>query len=203
MQKSYREETEAKLRTFGGVLVASVIATALLVAAALFFLGLPRASGADDPRGERDRAARAALALAGAERPAAVATAPAPREAAPKNYPDGYKAATDAQKPMVVYVSCAGPQIEGAVTASTPGASFGDVRGPAVVVCYPEAGRMRIDVVLPANCTTADIRRAVDAAIRKSDLPPRATPSAPVPLNWQIRSTPGYPTAPPACVGTA
>lgn len=136
---------------------------------------------ASDDRDERDRAARVALALAAKPAPT---RAPAPRPV-PKNYRDGYKAATVDQVPLVVFVACQPKQIAGAHVTKVD--ALGDVTGPAVVVGFPIGERLFIDATLQGDPTQADVTKAVEAARRKIEVPPaKRMPAAPKPLSWDL-----------------
>jgi hypothetical protein len=173
-------------------LVARILTCALLL--------LPAAAIAADPlvprsseREDRDRAARAALALAGAEaRPtaAAVALAPPPRFATPATYAEGHKQAVVTGRPLVVYVSCPSRPVVGADVCETAATTFGDVKGPAVVVCVPQGDRLTVDSSHPCPVGAERVKAAVDEAAKKMGAagPPKPMPAAPKPLDWQLRN---------------
>ncbi len=147
---------------------------------ALAFLCIALTVTADDQ--QRERKARVALALAG--KPTTTALAPAPRPAS-KTYPAGYKAATIDQMPLVVFVSCTPLPVDGAIVARAD--VLGDVTGPAVVVGFPVGQKLFIDTTLKGEPKAEDVKRAVEAAQRKIELPPaKAMPAAPRPLNWDL-----------------
>lgn len=157
------------------------VAVALLVLA-----GVARA----DEKEDRDRKARAALALsAPIAVPKAVATAPAPK-AKSVAYGDAYKRASAEQQPLVVYVGTPMEPVPGAVVSWTD--SFGDTKGPAVVVGYPVGDRLYVHATLPGAPTAEAVQREVKAAAKKADpkpMPPREVKDAPAPqpLDWHIR----------------
>lgn len=157
------------------------VAVALLVLA-----GVARA----DEKEDRDRKARAALALsAPIAVPKAVATAPAPK-AKSVAYGDAYKRASAEQQPLVVYVGTPMEPVPGAVVSWTD--SFGDTKGPAVVVGYPVGDRLYVHATLRGAPTAEAVQREVKAAAKKADpkpMPPREVKDAPAPqpLDWHIR----------------
>lgn len=152
-----------------------------MVRSVFTLLTLAGLASADDI--DRDRKARAALALAGAK-PAAVARAPMPR-LAPKSYSDGYRVATVDQKPLVVFVGCEAVPVPGAIVAKAD--SLGDVTGPAVVVGFPAGGKVLIDATLKGTPKPEDVLAAVKTAAKKIDLTPaRPLPAAPKPLLWDL-----------------
>lgn len=144
---------------------------------------------------ERDRKARAALALAATVRPA-IATAPAPRPVLPKDYAAGYKAAARADKPLVVFVGCKGEHTApGAVVARAD--ALPGVEGPAAVVLYPARGELYRHTVLRCPVTEDEITTAVRAAQGKVEAPKASDKPAPKPLNWDVRAE--VPAQLPAC----
>ncbi len=165
-----------------------VIRAAVLCAVALL-VGTTD-SRADD-REDRDRKARAALALTvPSVAPKAVATAPAPK-AKSVAYGDAYKRASAEQQPLVVYVGTPMEPVPGAVVSWTD--SFGDTKGPAVVVGYPVGDRLYVHATLPGAPSAEAVQREVKAAAKKSDpkpMPPGAVKDAPAPkpLDWNIRA---------------
>ncbi|HEY1188580.1 MAG TPA: serine protease [Gemmata sp.] len=141
---------------------------------------------ADDVHAARDRKARAALALASAG-PSAV-VAPAPRPVVPKDYATGYRAAAAAEKPLVVFVGCAGHDAPGAVVSYV--AQLADVKGPAVVVGFPVGDRLFIHATMSCPVGEAQLQQAIRAATKKiNDPAPKELP-APRPLNWDVRADP-------------
>lgn len=137
---------------------------------------------ADDKSRERERAARVALALAVV--PPGPNRAPPPRPA-PKSYPEGYRAATADQLPLVVFVACQPKSVDGAVVAKVD--AFGDVTGPAVVVGFPVGDRVYIDATLKGDPSRTEVEKAIEAARRKIELPPaKKMPAAPKPLSWDL-----------------
>lgn len=162
----------------------------LLLPAAVFAADplVPRSSERED----RDRAARAALALASSSaRPAATtpALAPAPRYAKPATYADGHKRAVIEQRPLVVFVSCPSRPVPGADVCETTATTFGNITGPAVVVCVPQGDRLTVDSSHPCPVGAEKVKAAVDDAAKKmgSPGPPKSMPAAPKPLDWQLR----------------
>jgi hypothetical protein len=140
----------------------------------------------DDSQSDRDRAARAALALAAGNKPATIAAAPAPHAKLPKDYPAGHKQAIDTQQPLVVFVACEMRSVDGAVACKCDAPTFGAVTGPAVVVGYPVGDRLMIDATLKGEPKPEVVQRAVKDAARKIDLPPAKAMPLPKPLDWQI-----------------
>lgn len=157
------------------------------------------APAAADDQADRDRRAKAAIAVARSMPPAngSVATAPAPHKAPePKDYNTGGNEAMIDQSPLVVYVGCDGPKIDGAITCFVKADTFGDAVAPAVVVGYPVGKKLVVEKTLPCpgpgDKEGRDaIRRAVENAARKIDGPPAkqmpALPKPPKPLDTQIR----------------
>lgn len=176
------------------------LAAAVVVILILAAVGRSVGRGADDQadRAARDRKAKVALALAGAAKKSAAATpvavAPAPRPV-PKDYATGYKDAVQDARPLVVFVSTAQNwPVEGAECSRAE--SFPGVKGPAVVVAYPQGSGLMMDATLPGEPDRAKVDAAVKAARRKIDRAPgEAAPAAPAPLNWQIYSQPAQPFA--------
>ena len=140
---------------------------------------------------ERDRQARAALALAagakdagGAARPA---VAPAPREAGPTlTYAEAYAKSLEHQLPLVVWVGTDGPPAGCACTSRVVGLAGFDP--PVGVVAYPFAGKLHVEAVLvPEETTPESLKRAVERANRKmSDPPVIRPPTLPQPLDWFV-----------------
>lgn len=158
---------------------------AWVAAAALLFSGLARA----DEKEDRDRKARAVLALTAPASPK-VAAAPAPK-AKSVAYGDAYKRASAEQQPLVVYVRTPMEPVPGAVVSWAD--SFGDTKGPAVVVGYPVGDRLYVHATLPGAPTAEAVQREVKAAAKKADpkpMPPREVKDSPAPrpLDWQIRA---------------
>lgn len=147
-------------------------------AACLLSLCTCAIAGADD--GARDRNARAALALAGT-RPAPAA-APAPRPA-PQDYAAGYRAASESQQPLVVFVGASARQVPGAVVARTD--QFADLAAPAVVVGYPSGGALLVHETLAGSVDPERLERAVQHAAKKIGAPGKDA-RAPKPLNWSF-----------------
>ncbi|WP_439627458.1 hypothetical protein [Gemmata sp.] len=147
-----------------------------------------------DDHGDRGRRARAAVAAAkamaptaaAADAPGVAAVAPAPRPVVPKGYALGRKESLLDNAPLVVYVTCDGPKVEGAVTCFVPAPTFGDVTGPAVVVGYPAGDRMIIEKRLPKDAPHEAVKRAVENAAKKIE-GPAAKQMPPAPLDLQIR----------------
>lgn len=140
---------------------------------------------------DRDRRAKAALALAAAKSASSPIVAPMPRPAVPPTYPDAHAKAVENQRPLVVFVSCETVPVEGADVCQTKATTFGDVQGPAIVVCVPQGDRLTVDSKLPCPAKTADVNAAVKAAVKKMGAAkPVSLPAAPKPLDWQIRAEP-------------
>jgi S1-C subfamily serine protease len=168
-----------------------------LLCATLFALA-PVVARADDAQDQRDRKARAALALAATARPT-IATAPAPRVAVPKDYPTGYRVATAEAKPLVVFVGPADVQavpVPGAIVAKAD--DLPGVKAPAAVVAYPVNGKLYVHETLPADkLDPAKLVASVKAATKKVEVAPAPDKLAPKPLDWDVRAEP--PAAIPAC----
>jgi len=166
-----------------------LINSLLVIVAIIGIAGL--ASG--DDKADRDRRAKAAVAVAKAigDHSPKVVVAPAPRKTEPKSYATGGKEAILDQSPLVVYVSCEGPKVEGAITCFVSAKTFGEVTGPAVVIGYPVGDRLLIEKTLPCPVPAADLRKAVDAAAKKiRGTEPKAMPSGlPKPLDTQVKKT--------------
>ena len=128
-----------------------------------------------DEKSDRDRKIRIALALAEAEASAAKAKiaagkpelAPQPRVVGLVGYGKGYEQSTEDHVPLVVYVGCDGPKIDGAATVRVE--SFPDVTGPAVVVAYPAGNRVVTDRVFKGKPTDAELQKATNDARKKMD----------------------------------
>lgn len=170
------------------------LAIAVLAILALAVVGRSRCHGADDTQAERDRKAKAAIAVARSmPAPKAVATgpsvAPAPRPVTPKDYATGHKESLTDQSVLVVYVACDGPRIDGAITCVTKNETFGQVKGPAVVIGYPMGDRLYVEKVIPCPADPESLTKAVKDAARKIDGkgPAKQMPAAPRPLNLQIQ----------------
>lgn len=165
----------------------SLVTRAALFAVALL-VGTTDSRG--DDREDRDRKARAALALTAPAAPKALATAPAPK-AKSVAYADGYKAAGERQQPLVVFVGTPMIPTPGAVASWTD--SFGDTKAPAVVVGYPVGDRLYVHATLAGAPSAEQVQREVKAATKKCDpkpMPPRGVKDspAPKPLSWDIRA---------------
>lgn len=157
---------------------ASVLAVALLVGGAV--------SRADD-REDRDRKARAALALTAPLAPKSAA-APKPREVG-ADYQAAYARALEQSKPLVVYVACKAdhkaPDAIPAKIDAMPG-----VKGPAAVVMYPRGNGMLVHRVLQCPVDDSELGKAIKDATKKSGAPTSAKSddkAAPRPLDWHIR----------------
>lgn len=147
-------------------------------------LCLVTAQARSDDRTDRDRKARAVLALSAPR--GGPATAPAPRPA-PKDYATGHKESSLDGKPLVVFVGCQARQVPGAVVSRVMADTFGDTRAPAVVVGYPRGDRLYIESTLRGPATDAEINKAVESAAKKIDTPPtKPMPAAPKPLDWRL-----------------
>lgn len=153
---------------------------------------------ADDKKAGRDRAAKAALALAAAGKAPAITTAPQPRPAV-RCYPTGCQAAKDAGKPLVVYVACPAVPVEGAIVAQCSVETFGETTGPAIVVGYPRGDRMYVESTLACDAKPADIQRAVKEAAKKSTPPPKQMPAAAEAESWRISFSPPCPCKSCSC----
>jgi hypothetical protein len=144
---------------------------------------------ADEKTADRaalDRKARAALALAATARAPHVATAPEPRPVA-RDYGTAHAAAIVEQRPLVVFVACEVQRCEGAICSKVEVDTFGHVKGPAVVVGYPQGRSLVIDSTLDCPADPKDLERAVDRATRKIVSPPaKPMPEAPPPADWKI-----------------
>lgn len=136
-----------------------------------------------DETGDRERRARAALALASVK---TVPTAPAPRAVEPRTYADGYKVAADTRRPLVVFVGCDREHnTPGCVTARV--SAMGDVKSPGVVVGYPVGDRLYVHKVLKCPVTDEELSVAVRAAIGKiSHATKDADAAAPRPVDWNF-----------------
>lgn len=166
-------------------MVTRILLVALLVAGT--------ACGSDDPATQRKVKVALAIAEAGAtsKRATAVAVAPAPRPATPKDYPTAHAKSIEDAKPLVVFVGCDAHAIPGAVVSKTEGDSLGSTRGPAIVVGFPQGDRLYVDSVLKYPASDEKLADAVKAAGKKIDQRPKQQmPTAPKPLDWQIRHDP-------------
>ena len=134
-----------------------------------------------DEKTDRDRKARAALALAGGK--PLPQTAPAPRAKA-ADYPEGYRKATADVQPLVVFVGLPARPVVGAVVAQAD--TFAGVTAPAVVIGYPVADRLMISVTLQGAPTGEQVQLAADTAAKKIDAPPAKDLPAPRPLSWNL-----------------
>lgn len=166
-----------------------------LAALALLLLAAAPLFGADDPA--VNRKVKAALAIAEAEakgkQRSAAATgpsvAPAPRAIVPKDYATGHKESVVDQAVLVVYVACDGPKVDGAIVCVAKAETFGEVKGPAVVIGYPQGDRLYVERVLPAPADDDKLKAAVKEAGKKINGkgPARQMPQSPRPLDWQIK----------------
>jgi hypothetical protein len=143
-----------------------------------------------DDKADRDRAARVALALAGAaEKPkGAIGTAPAPRPKLLANYPDGYAKAASEEKPLVVFVGCAGHSTPGAIASHVE--QFADVKAPAVVVGYPVGDRLFMHATMKCPVEAEQLDLAIKDAAKKINSPPAKAMPAPTPVDWMLRAEP-------------
>ena len=141
-----------------------------------------------DDREERDRRARAILALTTTKTKKAATIAPAPRSVEIRDYPAGYTKATRDTKPLVVFVGCKAHPVEGAIVSHIEADAFGETKAPAVVVGYPVGDRLLVEAALKCPTDKADLARAVKAAAGKIPTPmvPAEKPVAPKPLSWKI-----------------
>ncbi len=153
-------------------------ALALLLTAAPLF-------GSD---ADRDRRAKAALALAGTAAPK-IATAPAPR-AALLSYPDAYRKAITEGAVLVAYVGCDKPHgaVPGALVARVPALKGFD--GPAALILYPAGPSLYAHDLLPCPVPDAELSASVAAARKKIDARRADDSLAPRPLEWDIRAEP-------------
>ncbi len=137
---------------------------------------------------DRDRKAKAALALAGTAAPKIV-TAPAPR-AVLLAYPEAYRRAVVEGAVLVAYVGCDKPHEArpGVLTARVP--ALQGYRGPAALVLYPAGSALYAHDLLPCPVADADLTAAVTAARKKIDRPKASDAAAPRPLEWDIRAEP-------------
>lgn len=169
----------------------------LAVVGVVLSLLAAEARAGDEKQPDRDRKARAALALAAAAKVPAPTAAPTPRVGV-KDYAAGHAASLLDQRPLVVFVGCDVQRCEGAHCAKVDGDSFGHVKGPAIVVGYPQGQKLFIETTLPFPAAPAELKRAVDAAARKIDPPAKRMPPAPAPDSWRIQAVPRY-YYPPVC----
>ena len=163
-----------------------------LLAATLLMLFLAAGTSSGDDRDVK-RKVDVALALAKAEalaKTSVVSIAPIPREAK-KDYAAGHSESIRDSRPLVVFISCPQRRVEGAVTSHTDAAEFAGVTGPAVVVGYPVGDRLFVEGSLPCPYDDAKLQLVIGAAAKKIDAkgPAKAMPTAPKPLDWQIRAT--------------
>jgi hypothetical protein len=163
----------------------------LVTRAALFAVAL--LAGTTDSRGDdredRDRKARAALALTAPGAPK-VSSAPKPREVG-ADYPTAYARAVEQAKPLVVYVGCrADHKAPGAVPAKAD--ALPGVKAPAAVVMYPRGDGLLVHRVMQCPVDDAELSAAIRDASKKSGAATAGAKSddkpAPKPLDWQIRA---------------
>lgn len=172
----------------------------LVLALCVYVAGDMISAASADDKGARDRKSRAALALAGAKAESPANLAPAPRVARAKDYPTGYAESLAEQRPLVVFVGCDPHPVPGAIVARTEAKEFAEITAPAVVVGYPVGGKLLIEKKLAGCPPVEDLKKLVDSAQQKVDVPPlKEHRPAPPPLNWQIRAVP-Y-ASPAVCVG--
>lgn len=161
-----------------------VIRAAVACAVALLVGG--SAARADD-REDRDRKARAALALTAPAAPK-VSAAPKPREVGAE-YATAYTRAVEQSRPLVVYVGCKSDhRAPGAVPAKAD--SLPGVKAPAAVVMYPRGDGMLVHRVMQCPVDDAELSAAIRDASKKSGASAGAKSedkAAPKPLDWQIR----------------
>lgn len=160
---------------------------------------------AADEKTTRDRKVRVAIAIAEAEADvksqelangtgtgAKPAIAPSPRPITPKDYAIGRKEALLDQQPLVVYVACDGPKVDGAITCFVPAPTFGEVTGPAIVVGYPAGDRLLIEKTLPCPAPDGALKKAVENAAKKiENNPPKQMPASPT-ANYRIDAAGGH-----------
>ena len=172
-----------------------------LVAGVLLMLLLigGRACGADASDDATKRKVAVALAIAEAEaasrKASAVSVAPQPRPVTQKDYASGYAQSVLEGQPLVVFVSCKGHAVTGAIVSHTDAAEFAGIAGPAVVIAYPIGDRLYVDADGKMKCPVeaAVLQKVVDATAKKiaAKGPVKVMPPAPTPLDWQIRDTAG------------
>lgn len=141
-----------------------------------------------DEREDRDRKARAALALCAPVAPK-VGTAPLPRTVG-ADYSTAYARALEQSKPLVVYVGCkADHKAPGAIPARAD--ALPGVTGPAAVVMYPRGNGMLVHRVMRCPVDDEELQAAIKSASKKSGATAGAKSDdrpAPKPLDWQIRA---------------
>ncbi len=154
--------------------------TAVALTLALFVsLGSTRA---DDAKDQRIRKAKAALALAGSSE-----KAPMPKLAL-LSYAEGTKLAIEKEEPLIVFhAGC--PRKEcprGAVCASAE--KLSGFTGKCVVISYPVGDKLKVSDTLPENATTAEVKKAFDKAVEKSNAENPQPKTLPEPLadEWFI-----------------
>jgi len=169
----------------------------------LAFAGSMSPAKAADEKTTRDRKVRVAIAIAEAEadvksQELASGTggkpgiAPQPRPVLPKDYAIGRKEALLDQQPLVVYVACDGPKVDGAITCFVPATTFGEVTGPAIVVGYPAGDRLLIEKTLPCPAPDGALKKAVENAAKKiENNPPKQMPASPT-ANYRIDAAGGH-----------
>ncbi len=137
------------------------IVLSLIVAA--IFASVDQKAIADDAKDQRIRKAKAALALAGS-----VEKAPMPKLAL-LSYAEGTKLAIEKEEPLIVFhAGC--PRKEcprGAVCASAE--KLTGFTGACVVISYPVGDKLKVSETLPSNATTAEVKKAFDKAVEKSN----------------------------------
>lgn len=161
----------------------------LVIRAAAFAVALlvGTTSTRADEREDRDRKARAALALTAPPKKLTTA-APKPREVGAE-YATAYARAVEQSKPLVVYVGCkADHKAPGAVPAKAD--ALPGVTGPAAVVMYPRGDGLLVHRVMQCPVDDAELSKAIKDATKKAngDMGKSADKPAPKPLDWQIRA---------------
>jgi S1-C subfamily serine protease len=139
-----------------------------------------------DDREDRDRKARAALALSAPAAPK-VGLAPRPRELATVDYPTGYALALEKAKPLVVYVGAKPLPMPDALPAKAD--ALPGIKGPVAVVMYPRGDKLLVHRVIPAPVDETELQKAIKDAKKKFDTNSKNDDRpAPRPLDWQIRA---------------
>lgn len=143
-------------------------------------------ASASDKQTQRDRDAKAALALALAAKKSATSVAPRPHDAGGLiSYSLGYEKVVAEQKPLVVFVSCQGHKVDGAVVSFAK--KLDGVDKPSVVVGYPQGQKIFIDSTIDCHVAPEAINKAVAKASKKIDVPPgKCGQVAPKPADWKV-----------------
>ena len=133
-----------------------------------------------DDKTERDRRAKAALALT---THGSVAVAPSPRVAV-DCYASGYTRATAESLVLVVFVGCSGHSATGAISAKVD--DFPDIKSPAVVISYPIGDRLFVHEVIACPVEEAKLANAIAGAKKKIAAPTKKDAASPKPLKWDL-----------------